>query len=256
MKLNRAKVKRHQPSVKFMVHLLTSQGLIPDPKKIQAILQMPELEDVTALKRFLGMVTYLAKFMPHLQEMTEQLRRLEDKNVEFQWLDQHSIAMNRIKKFLTEGPVLCYYDMSRPVTVQCDASQSGLGAVLLQYGQPVCYASCVLTDTESRYAQIEKELLAITWVCGKFDQYLYGWDKVTVETDHEPLKPVFQRAIHKSPKCLQRMHLAVQKYNLEVQYKKGSLKYIADALSRVYPMTTDGAQTECCEIRALERVNH
>ena len=247
---------QHQLCVKFMGHLLTSQGLMPDPEKIEAILQMPEPEDVSALKRFLGMVTYLAKFMPHLSEKTEPLRRLEDKNVEFQWLDQHSIAMNTIKKFLTEAPILRYYDVSKPVTVQCDASQSGLGAVLLQDGQPVCYASCALTDTESRYAQIEKELLAITWACGKFDQYLYGRDKVTVETDHEPLKPVFQKAIHKSPKRLQRMCLALQKYNLEVQYKKGSLMHIADALSRAYLMTTDGAQTDCCEICALEMVNH
>ena len=201
--LNRAKVKRHQTSVKFMGHLLTSQGLMADPEKIQAILQMPEPDNLTALKRFLGMVTYLAKFMPHLSQMTEPLRRLEDKNVEFQWLEQHSIAMNTIKKFLTEAPVLRYYDVSKPVTVQCDASQSGLGAVLLQEGQPVCYASRALTDTESRYAQIEKEMLAITWACDKFDQYLYGRDTVTVETDHEPLKSVFKKEIHKSPKRLQ-----------------------------------------------------
>ena len=78
------------------------------PEKIQAILQMPEPKEVTALKRF--------------------LRRLEDKNVEFQWLSQHSLAMNTIKKSLTETPVLRYYDVNKPITVQCDASQSGLGA--------------------------------------------------------------------------------------------------------------------------------
>ena len=89
---------------------------------------MPEPKDVTALKRFLGMVTYLAKFMPHLSDMTEPLRRLEDKNVEFQWLPQHSLTMNTIKKPLTETPVLRYYDVNKPITVQCDASQSGLGA--------------------------------------------------------------------------------------------------------------------------------
>ena len=98
------------------------------PEKIQAILQMPEPKDVTALKRFLGMVTYLAKVMPHLSDMTEPLRRLEDKNVEFQWLLQHSLAMDTIKKSLTETPVLRYYDVNKPITVQCDASQSGLGA--------------------------------------------------------------------------------------------------------------------------------
>ena len=256
LKLNHAKVKRHQTSVKFMGHLFTSQGLMPDPEKIQAILQMPEPDDLTALKRFLGMVTYLAKFMPHLSQMTEPLRRLEDKNVEFQWLEQHSIAMNTIKKFLTEAPVLRYYDVSKPVTVQCDASQSGLGAVLLQEGQPVCYASRALTDTESQYAQIEKEMLAITWACDNFDQYLYGRDTVTVESDHEPLKSVFKKEIHKSPKRRQRMRLALQKYSLEVQKKKGPLMYIADALSRAYLKTTDGAQTEFCEILALKMVNH
>ena len=79
---------------------------------------------------------------------------------------------NLTKKYLTEAPVLRYYDESKPVTVQCD----GLGAVLRQNGQPVCYASCP-SGTESRYAQIEEEMLAISWSSDKFDQYLYGRDE-------------------------------------------------------------------------------
>ena len=97
--------------------------------------------------------------MPHLSEMTWPLRRLEDKDMEFQWLPQHSLAMDTIKKFLTKAPVLRYYDVSKPITAQCDASQSGLGAVLLQEGEPVCYACRALTDTESRYAQSRKKCL-------------------------------------------------------------------------------------------------
>lgn len=97
-------------------------------------------------------------------------------------------------------------------------------------------------------------MLAITWWCDKFDQYLYGQDIVTTETDHETLKSVFKKEIHKSPKRLQRMCLALQKYNLEVQYKKGPLMHIADALSRAYLKTTDGAQMEFCEIRALRQL--
>ena len=164
-------------------------------------MQMPEPKDVTALTRFLGMVTYLAKCMPHLSGMTGPLRRLEDKDL--QWLPQHSLTINTIKKFLTEAAVVRYYDVSKPITVQCDASQSGLEAVLLQEGQPVCYASRALTDTKSRYAQIEKEMLGITWSFDKFDQYLDGRDVVNIETDHEPLKSVFKKEIHKSPKRLQ-----------------------------------------------------
>ena len=255
LKLNRKKVKRCQSSVRFMGHLLTSEGLKADPEKIQAILEMPEPGDITALKRFLGMINYLSKYLVRLSDMTESLRRLDDKDVEFQWTNSHTAAMDAVKKALTEAPVLRYYDVTKPVTIQCDASDTGLGAVLLQEGQPICYASRALTDTERRYAQIEKELLGILWSCDKFDQYIYGRDIVTIECDHEPLKAVFKKDIHKSPKR-QRMCLALQKYNLDVQYKRGSLMYISDTLSRAYRNTTEGGQHENCEIRALESVSH
>ena len=239
-----------------MGHLLTPEGLKPDPHKIEAIVALPEPEDVTALKRFLGMVNYLSKFLPHLSEMTEPLRRLEDKDAEWQWLTQHKVAFNTVKKYLTESPVLKYYSMNDEVTIQCDASDTGLGAVLLQKGQPVCYASRALTDVESRYAQIEKELLAIVWSCHKFDQYIYGREIVHVESDHEPLQAVFKKPIHQSPKRLQRMRMALQNYSLDIQYKKGRLMFIADALSRAYRLTTEDAKHDCSEVRALREVQH
>ena len=141
-----------------------------------------------------------------------------------------------------EFPDLRYYGVNMPVTVQCDGSQSGLEAVLLLEGQPVCYASSALTDTVS-ICPDRKEMLAITWACDKFDQNLYGRDTVTVETVHEPLESAFKTEIHKSPKRRQWMRLALEKYNLEEKYKKGSLMYIADALSRAYLKTMDGVQT-------------
>ena len=256
LKLNKQKVSRAQTNVPFMGHLLTSEGLKPDPRKIEAIVAMPEPEDATALKRFLGMVNYLSKFMPHLSEMTEPLRRLGDKDVEWQWMTQHSIAFNTVKKYLTESPVLKYCNVNEEVTIQCDASETGLGAVLMQKGQPVCYASRALTDTETRYAQIEKELLAIVWSCHKFDQYIYGRDIVHVESDHEPLQAVFKKPIQQSPKRLQRMRMALQNYSLDIQYKKGRLMFIADALSRAYRLTTEDAQHDNSEVRALREVQH
>ena len=139
---------------------------------------------------------------------------------------------------------------------QSDASQSGLGAALLHDGQPVCYASCSLTATEMRYVPIEKEMLAIVRSCNKFDQYLYGRDTVNIESDHEPLRSVFKKEIHKSLNHPQHMRLALQKYNLDVKYKKGPLMHIADTLGRAYLRTTERAQDEFCEIRALENVDH
>ena len=145
--------------------------------------------------------------------------------------------------------------MNEEATIQCDASDTGLEAVLMQNGQPVCYASRALTDTETRYAQIEKELLAIVWSCHKFDQYIYGRDTVHIESDHEPLQAVFKKPIHQSPKRLQRMRMALQN-SLDIQYKKGRLMFIADALSRSYRLTTENAQHDSSEVRALREVKH
>ena len=94
-----------------------------------------------------------------------------------------------MKNIVTEvsGPVLQFYDLSKLVTLQADASQSGLGAVLLQDDKPVAYASKVLTLTQQAYAQIEKEALALVFRCEKFHHYLYGRDFVA-ETDHKTLK--------------------------------------------------------------------
>ena len=97
--------------------------------------------------------------------------------------------------------MLAYYDVKREVTIQCDASQSGLGAVLLQEGRPVCYASRALTTTEENYAQIEKELLAIVFSCEKFDQYVYG-RHITVHSDHKPLEIITKKSMIDAPKRL------------------------------------------------------
>ncbi|KAK2551986.1 Retrovirus-related Pol polyprotein from transposon 297 [Acropora cervicornis] len=103
------------------------------------------------------------------------------------------------------------------VTLQCDASDTGLGAVLLQLQQPVSFASRALTQTETRYAQIEKELLAIVFTCEKFDKYIFGQDIVNVETDHKPLEEIFKKSLCDAPARLQRMLLRLQRYNLKVR---------------------------------------
>ena len=88
------------------------------------------------------------------------------------------------------------------MTLQCDASQTGLGAALLQNGQPVAYASRALTSTEIQYAQIEKELLAIVFACDHFEVYIYGRNTVHVETDHKPLVSIMLKPLNKAPSRL------------------------------------------------------
>ena len=85
--------------------------------------------------------------------------------------------------------VLRYYNIQEEITLQCDASQSGVGAAMMQNGQPVAYAeSRALTSAETRYAQIEKKLLVVVFACDHFDAYIYGRSRVNIEKYHKPLE--------------------------------------------------------------------
>ena len=123
---------------------------------------------------------------------------------------------------------------------------------LLQNGQPIAYASRALTSTETCYAQIEKELLAIVFACTHFESYIYGRDVVQVETDHQPLVSIVIKHLNSAPNRLQRMLLQLQKYNLNVKYKKGKEMFLADTLSHAHPL-----ELHACEFsRELETIDH
>lgn len=139
--------------------------------------------------------------------MSEPLRRLTDKDAIWCWLPQHEKAVEVIKKLVTDYPVLKYYDVKQPVVIQCDASEVGLGATLLQEGRPVAYASRSLTVTERQYAQVETECLAIVYACEPFDLYIYGRERVLVQSDHKPLEVIFKKSLLTAPRRLQRMLL-------------------------------------------------
>ena len=136
-------------------------------------------------------------------------------------------------------PVLCFYDHAKEITVQCDASQTALGAALLQEGQPLAFANRALTDTETRYAQIEKEMLAVVWSLEKFNQYTYG-RKVNVVSDHKPLECILKKALANAPKRLQGMMMRLHKYDVDLVYVPGKNLPLADTLSRAYRPTTEG----------------
>jgi hypothetical protein len=102
----------------------------------------------------------------------------------------------------------------------------------MQNGQPVAYTSRALTPTETCYAQIEKELLAIVFACDRFEAYIYGRKEVNVESDHQPLEMIIKKPLHSAPKRLQRMLLQLQKYNLVVRYKKGRHMYLPEPIYR------------------------
>ena len=136
--------------------------------------------------------------------------------------------------------------------IQCDSSQSGLGAALMRNGHPIAYANRALTEVESRYAQIEKEMLAIVFSAEKFNDYTFG-RRTIVHTDHKPLESIVKKPLHRAPKRLQGMMIRLQKYDLEIQYQRGNRMFLADTLSRAYlPSCT---QVEA-EFEAINMVNY
>lgn len=144
---------------------------------------------------------------------------------------------------MCNAPVLRYFDAKEATTLQCDTSDTGLGATLLQRGQPIAYASRPLTATERNYAQIEKELLSVVYGMEKFNQYTFG-RKILVESDHKPLEIIYKKPLVAAPKQLQRMFLHLQKYDIKIIYKPGSTMYLADTLSRAH-LGNDDRNEQC-----------
>ena len=156
-----------QESVMLFGGVFYPEGYSPDPEKIQGISEMTPPQTKQELQSFLGAVNYLQTFVPHLSSNTESLWALLKKENCFTWDENTNTCFQKIKSQLQKALLrpLRYYDQSKPVTLQCDASLKGLGACIIQDGQPIAFASKSLTDTKTRYANIERELLAIIYGC-------------------------------------------------------------------------------------------
>ena len=144
---------------KFFRHRWHQSG----PKKIEAIIHMDPPQNVASLQSVNGKGNYLKKFSPVLNELSEPLRRLCKSGVEWAWESEQQNAFEAIKQVITTLPVLAYFGKTKKHTIQCDASKEGVGAVLLQESKPVMYVSRALTETEQKYSNIERQLLAIVF---------------------------------------------------------------------------------------------
>ena len=174
LKLNPDKCKIKQKKIKFFGVICGEDGVQPDPSKVSALKQMAPPANKQELQAFLGLATYMGPFISGLSTLTAPLRELVKENSLFDWNSAHQQAFNAIKNGINAEAALAYYDPTKEVTLQVDASSTGLGAALLQDKKAIAFASKALTDTESRYANIERELLAVVYGCEHFHTYLYG----------------------------------------------------------------------------------
>ena len=219
------------PQITFFGMVYDQHGVHPDPSKVEAIKCMAPPQTKTELQEFIGMVTYLSPFIPRLSDHTADLRALLKKDAEFVWTASHQQAYDKVKDLVCEETTLAFFDANKETVIQVDASSRGLGAVLIQDSKPVALASKSLSGTEQRYANIERELLAIVFGCECFHTYVYG-KSFKVETDHKPLEMIHQKALIAAPPRLQRMLLRLQPYDITITYRPGKDMLLADTLSR------------------------
>lgn len=232
LKLNFKKCLIRQPSVPYMGHLVTEHGLKADPDKVSAIVNMPAPCDKEGVRRLLGLVQYLAKFIPNMSEVDAPIRTLLKSDVDFEWSYEQEKSFRKLKELCSSPPVLAFYDVNKDVTIECDSSKDGLGAVIMQGNRAIAYASRALTETEQRYAQIEKEMLSITYSCEKFHSFIFGKKNVTIVNDHKPLEQLFKKPLLAAPMRIQKMMIRLQWYDIVVKYRKGKEMHVSDALSR------------------------
>ena len=239
LKLNLKKCEICKHQITFLGHIISAHGVKPDDRKIRAIRDMPVPSSKVEVQRFLGMVTYLGKFIPHLATITSPLRLLLQKDVIFSMEKPQIEAVDTLKRLLTSDTVLKFYNPNLPLRIRSDASLEGLGAVLQQkHGDdwyPVAYASRSLTSTEKAYASIEKETLSVVFGCERFHEYVYGRNFV-VQNDHQALQSIFKKPITSCPLRIQRFFLRLQRYDFSFEYNAGSTMKVSDCLSRA-PLT-------------------
>lgn len=241
----------------FLGHIISGEGVKPNPDKIEKIISWPLPKTQKEIKQFLGLAGYYRRFIKDFSKITRPMTKYLKKEEKVNVQDHNYIqAFSTLKQILSTDQVLAYPQFDNPFILTTDASDFAIGAVLSQIQdnveKPIAFASRTLNDAETRYATIEKEALAIVWAINKFKPYLYG-AKFTLLTDHKPL--TFLKNSSKNDKIL-RWALDLKNYSFDVLYKEGKTNVVADALSRRPNETIDIDQINETNVNAFETNQH
>lgn len=234
--LNAEKCEFKKTKIKFLGHVIDDGKILPDPDKVKAVESLPSPTNRTELRRFMGMINYLMKFVPGLSSATEPLKSLLSEKNEWLWSSEHESVYKKIKQMIGKATVLVSFNPNLPLRVSADASSFGLGAVIEMnidgVWKPIQFISRTLSPVERRYAQIEKEALASTWACERFAQYLIGCHFI-LRTDHKPLVQLLgDKPIDDLTARLQRFRMRLTRFDFQIVHVPGKQMLIADALSR------------------------
>ena len=236
--LNKQKCEFNRDKIEFFGIVFSAGGISPDEKKVEAIRATKPPTNISEARSLLGMMNFCARFISDYATVSEPIRRLTRKDTEWSWQNEQQTAFEKLTERLSENTTMAYYDPQKDSEIIVDASPVGLGAIFVQNGRVVSYASKALTDTESRYSQTEREALAVVWGCEHYDMYVRGSPHFTVITDHKALENIWQK--ERPPLRIERWSLRLQPYKFTIKYRPGK-DNPADYMSRhpVENKTTD-----------------
>ena len=249
LKIHPKKTHFLQEMVVFLGFQIDKHGIRVDPEKTKVIKEWPKPQGKKELQQFFGLANFYRQFIENFALKALPLSNMLKKGGNKEWTVECDAAFETLKKELCSNQVLDYPDFDKEFIIYTDASRDALGAVLQNAnGRPVHYASRTLKDAESRYATVEKELLAIVFATKVFRPYLMG-RKFTIRTDHAPLKWLF--GMNDPSSRLTKFRLHLEEYDFSVEHVPGRQNAAADALSRIPMKLGKRANKEMDKLSAI-----
>ena len=222
--------------------LVTRNGIKPQWKKVQGILDMEKPKSTTQVRSFVGMVNYYKSLWLRRSKILSPLTALTGKGTTFKWEEEHTKAFQEIKTAMAQDALLAHPNYKKHFDVHTDASQYQIGGVISQEGRPIAYFSRKLNSAQRNYTVTAKELLSIVETLKAFKTILLGHN-IKVYTDNKNL--TYDNSDYSSDRIL-RQRLVIEEYRAELIYIKGENNVVADALSRIptQPLTNPEAAAD------------
>jgi hypothetical protein len=215
--------------VAFLGHVINQQGIAVDPKNVTVVVELKRPSSVSKIRSFLWLAGYYRCFVPNFSNIAKPLTRLLEKDALFVWSSDCKVSYQTLKNKLVNAPILALLDCGKRFTVFTDASQIGLGCVLMQEGRVIAYGSRQLRKHEGNYPTHDLELATLVFALKSWRHYLYG-ESCDIYTDHKSLKYIFTQ---KELNLRQHRWLELVKdYDLSIHYNPGKANVVADARSR------------------------
>jgi hypothetical protein len=242
LKAKLSKCRFEQTQVEYLGHIISGTGVATDPSKIQDIIDWKTPQTIKQLRGFLGLAGYYRRFIPHYALICQPLHKALKKN-SFAWEEEQQLAFDKLKQVMSQPPLLALPNFSMPFTLETDACDTGLGAVLMQQARPLAYFSRALGPKNAALSVYEKEALAIMETLKKWRHYFLG-NKLIIRTDQCSLKYITSQRLLEG--IQHKLMLKLLEFDYSIQYKKGSENTAADALSRKnQPPEIVGEQEKC-----------